>query len=83
MESHLDTSSKVDHYTQCEYKKVCDLFFPLVEVDNPEIAFVTKRESQEPKGGYSDTNVYDVTCIHEGTTKVTFIVGNNPSSTNS
>jgi len=58
-------------------------FSPTVEVDSPEFAFVTKRESEEPKGGYSDTNVYDVTCIQEGTTKVTFIVGNNPSSTNS
>jgi hypothetical protein len=53
-----------------------------VEVDDPEYAIVTKRGQDDTKGAYSDINIYDVTCIQEGTTKVTFIVGNNPSSTN-
>jgi hypothetical protein len=56
--------------------------FLLVEIDEPELLRVTRQEQQAAKGTYSDLHVYQVTCLQIGITKVTFVVGNNPSATN-
>jgi hypothetical protein len=53
-----------------------------VEIDEPEILRVTKKDVPAPKGTYRDLHVYEVTCLQLGKTKVTFVVGNNPSATN-
>jgi hypothetical protein len=58
------------------------LNFLLVEIDEPELLRVTRQEQQAAKGTYSDLHVYQVTCLQIGITKVTFVVGNNPSATN-
>ena len=60
-----------------------ELFFPqTVEIDEPELVRVVRKEQDIPKGSYSDLHVYEVTCLEVGTTKITFVVGNNPSATN-
>jgi len=54
-----------------------------VEIEDPEYVVVTKRDSSEPsEKSYNDINVYDVTCIQEGSSEMTFVMGNKPSSTN-
>jgi hypothetical protein len=58
------------------------LNFLLVEIDEPELLRVTRQEQEVAKGTYSDLHVYQVTCLQIGITKVTFVVGNNPSATN-
>jgi hypothetical protein len=57
------------------------MFFS-VEIDEPELLRVTKKDLPTPKGTYRDLHVYEVTCLQLGKTKVTFVVGNNPSATN-
>ena len=59
-----------------------DLNYLSVEIDEPELLRVTRQEQQVAKGTYSDLHVYQVTCLQIGITKVTFVVGNNPSATN-
>lgn len=56
--------------------------FKQIEIDEPEILRVTKKDVPAPKGTYRDLHVYEVTCLQLGKTKVTFVVGNNPSATN-
>lgn len=58
-----------------------------VEVDDPEIVKVSKISETEIAapvltGSYSDVTAYKVTCLSKGTTLVTFLIGNTPSTTN-
>ena len=45
-----------------------------------------KKETPLPQGfkegDYNDLHAYDVTCLKDGSSKVTLVVGNSPSSTN-
>jgi hypothetical protein len=43
---------------------------------------IVRKDQNVPKGSYSDLHVYEATCVQVGSTKVTFVVGNNPSATN-
>jgi hypothetical protein len=61
--------------------------FKQVEVDEPEVARVTRIPDEEisapvVSGGYSDVHAYRVTCLKVGETSFTFTVGNTASDSN-
>jgi nuclear pore complex protein Nup210 len=56
--------------------------FKQIEIDEPELIRVVRKDQPSVKGAYNDLHVYEVTCLNLGATKVTFVTGNNPSATN-
>ena len=54
-----------------------------MEVEDINIAKVTHfGESKQEDGSYKNEHVYEVTCLKEGVTEVSFIIGNSKSELN-
>ena len=66
---------------------VSKFFFFTVEVDEPEVVRAVKVPNSETEapiltGSYTDVHVYNVTCLKEGESEITILIGNTPSATN-
>ena len=54
----------------------------LVEIADNKVAKVTHQgETNHEDGTYKEEHVYDVTCLKEGETEVTFLIGNSRTKT--
>ena len=60
-----------------------NVFCVTVEVEDLTIAKVSHvGETKQADGSYKPEHVYEVTCLKEGITEVSFIIGNSKSELN-
>merc|ERR1711879_576600 len=56
--------------------------FKQIEITDNKVAKVTHQgETNHKDGAYKEDHVYDVTCLKEGETEVTFLIGNSRTKT--
>jgi len=56
--------------------------FKQIEIADNKVAKVTHQgETNHEDGAYKEEHVYDVTCLKEGETEVTFLIGNSRTKT--